>query len=71
MNLDGETNLNMNFLKCFIAGIAYGVRSSEVELVASKQMASDIRDQYVRFYKEMSMKVNLLFLGHSCTGTML
>jgi len=48
MNLDGETNLKMNFLKCSIVGTAYGVHSSEVELVAAKQMASDIGDQVVR-----------------------
>ncbi|XP_061370330.1 probable phospholipid-transporting ATPase 4 [Gastrolobium bilobum] len=35
----------MDFLKCSIAGIAYGMRSSEVELAAAKQMASDIEDQ--------------------------
>ncbi|XP_057455150.1 probable phospholipid-transporting ATPase 4 isoform X2 [Lotus japonicus] len=34
----------MDFLKCSIAGIAYGVRASEVELAAAKQMASDIDD---------------------------
>ncbi|KAM5579459.1 putative phospholipid-transporting ATPase 4 [Rosa sericea] len=35
----------MDFLKCCIAGIAYGVRSSEVELAAAKQMATDLDDQ--------------------------
>ncbi|KAJ1420336.1 P-type ATPase [Sesbania bispinosa] len=35
----------MDFLKCSIAGTAYGVRSSEVELAAAKQMASDLEDQ--------------------------
>lgn len=35
----------MDFLKCSIAGTAYGVRSSEVELAAAKQMASDIDEQ--------------------------
>ncbi|CAJ1955462.1 unnamed protein product [Sphenostylis stenocarpa] len=35
----------MDFLKCSIAGTAYGVRSSEVELAAAKQMASDLDDQ--------------------------
>ncbi|KAK8465055.1 hypothetical protein PHAVU_010G136600 [Phaseolus vulgaris] len=35
----------MDFLKCSIAGTAYGVRSSEVEVAAAKQMASDIEDQ--------------------------
>lgn len=35
----------MDFLKCCIAGIAYGVRSSEVELAAAKQMATDLEDQ--------------------------
>ncbi|XP_020219615.1 probable phospholipid-transporting ATPase 4 [Cajanus cajan] len=34
----------MDFLKCSIAGTAYGVRSSDVELAAAKQMASDIDD---------------------------
>ena len=36
MNLDGEINLKMNFLKCSIVCTAYGVHSSEVELAASK-----------------------------------
>jgi len=67
MNLDGETNLKMVFLKCSFAGIAYVVCSTEVELVAAKQKASDIRDQDLRFYKEVSMHVNLSLLGHSCT----
>ncbi|KAM1016849.1 probable phospholipid-transporting ATPase 4 isoform X2 [Malus sylvestris] len=35
----------MDFLKCSIAGTAYGVRSSEVELAAAKQMASDLEDR--------------------------
>jgi len=52
-------------------GIAYGVRSSEDELAAAKQMASNIEDKDVRLYKQMLMKVNLLFLGHSCIDTML
>ncbi|KAK4751216.1 hypothetical protein SAY87_004698 [Trapa incisa] len=34
----------MDFLKCSIAGIAYGVRASEVELAAAKQMALDLED---------------------------
>lgn len=32
----------MDFLKCSIAGSAYGVGSSEVELAAAKQMATDL-----------------------------
>ncbi|KAL8217348.1 hypothetical protein R6Q57_020721 [Mikania cordata] len=32
----------MDFLKCSIAGIAYGTRSSEVELAAASQMAMDL-----------------------------
>ncbi|XP_020583665.1 probable phospholipid-transporting ATPase 4 [Phalaenopsis equestris] len=32
----------MNFLKCSIAGISYGVSSSEVEIAAAKVMASDV-----------------------------
>lgn len=32
----------MDFLKCSIAGTAYGVRSSEVELAAAQQMAIDL-----------------------------
>lgn len=32
----------MDFLKCSIAGIPYGVRASEVELAAAKQMANDM-----------------------------
>ncbi|KAE9585927.1 hypothetical protein Lal_00010005 [Lupinus albus] len=35
----------MDFLKCSIAGTAYGVRASEVEVAAAKQMASDIEEQ--------------------------
>ncbi|GLU14341.1 hypothetical protein SLE2022_309170 [Rubroshorea leprosula] len=35
----------MDFLKCSIAGTAYGVRSSEVEIAAAKQMAMDFEDQ--------------------------
>ncbi|KAL9235477.1 hypothetical protein vseg_010234 [Gypsophila vaccaria] len=35
----------MDFLKCSIAGVAYGTRSSEVELAAAKQMAKDLHDQ--------------------------
>jgi len=34
----------MNLLKSSIAGIAYGVCSSEDELAAKKQRAYDIRD---------------------------
>ncbi|KAJ4957996.1 hypothetical protein NE237_025107 [Protea cynaroides] len=32
----------MDFLKCSIAGASYGVRSSEVEIAAAKQMAFDL-----------------------------
>ncbi|EYU45866.1 hypothetical protein ABFS82_04G095300 [Erythranthe guttata] len=35
----------MDFLKCSIAGTPYGMRSSEVELAAAKQMALDIDGQ--------------------------
>ncbi|XP_022721549.1 probable phospholipid-transporting ATPase 4 [Durio zibethinus] len=35
----------MDFLKCSIAGTAYGVRPSEVELAAAQQMAIDLEDQ--------------------------
>ncbi|KAK1308287.1 putative phospholipid-transporting ATPase 5 [Acorus calamus] len=35
----------MDFLKCSIAGVSYGVRSSEVELAAARQMAMDLRGQ--------------------------
>ncbi|KAJ4851641.1 putative phospholipid-transporting ATPase 4 [Turnera subulata] len=35
----------MDFLKCSIAGTAYGVRSSEVEVAAARQMAMDLEDQ--------------------------
>ncbi|CAN7040803.1 hypothetical protein IGI04_006369 [Brassica rapa subsp. trilocularis] len=34
----------MDFLKCSIAGTSYGVRSSEVELAAAKQMAVDLEE---------------------------
>lgn len=39
----------MDFLKCSIAGTAYGVRSSEVELAAAKQMAIDLGEQEEEF----------------------
>ena len=42
-----------------------------LNLLQQKQMASDIGNQVVRLYKEVSMKVNLLFFGYSCVGTML
>ncbi|MBA0571552.1 hypothetical protein Golax_001794 [Gossypium laxum] len=35
----------MDFLKCSIAGIPYGVSPSEVELAAAQQMANDQEDQ--------------------------
>ncbi|VAI89711.1 unnamed protein product [Triticum turgidum subsp. durum] len=35
----------MDFLKCSIAGVSYGVRASEVERAAAKQMASGAADQ--------------------------
>ncbi|XP_030525252.1 probable phospholipid-transporting ATPase 4 [Rhodamnia argentea] len=35
----------MDFLKCSIAGTAYGAGSSEVELAAAKQMAIDLEEQ--------------------------
>ncbi|CAK8535942.1 unnamed protein product [Lathyrus sativus] len=35
----------MDFLKCSIAGTTYGVRSSEVEVAAAKQMASDLEEE--------------------------
>ncbi|KAI3763388.1 hypothetical protein L1987_53845 [Smallanthus sonchifolius] len=34
----------MDFLKCSIAGVPYGVRSSEVELAAANQMAMDLEE---------------------------
>ncbi|EXB29700.1 Putative phospholipid-transporting ATPase 5 [Morus notabilis] len=39
----------MDFLKCSIAGTAYGARSSEVELAAAKQMAIDLGEQEDEF----------------------
>ncbi|KAL5579444.1 hypothetical protein UlMin_011886 [Ulmus minor] len=39
----------MDFLKCSIAGTAYGMRSSEVELAAAKQMAFDLGEQESEF----------------------
>jgi len=36
----------MDFLKCSIAGVSYGVGSSEVEIAAAKQMASEAPDQH-------------------------
>ncbi|GAB2269219.1 Probable phospholipid-transporting ATPase 4 [Dionaea muscipula] len=35
----------MDFLKCSIAGTAYGTRNSEVEIAAAKQMAMDFEEQ--------------------------
>ncbi|KAF7135532.1 hypothetical protein RHSIM_Rhsim08G0235400 [Rhododendron simsii] len=35
----------MDFLKCSIAGMAYGTRSSEVELAAARQMALNVDDE--------------------------
>lgn len=35
----------MDFLKCSIAGTAYGVKASEVELAAARQMAHDLEEQ--------------------------
>ncbi|XP_010242266.1 PREDICTED: probable phospholipid-transporting ATPase 4 [Nelumbo nucifera] len=35
----------MDFLKCSIAGVSYGVGSSEVEIAAAKQMAFDLSGQ--------------------------
>ncbi|KAG8094537.1 hypothetical protein GUJ93_ZPchr0012g21779 [Zizania palustris] len=37
----------MDFLKCSIAGVSYGVGSSEVEIAAVKQMASGADDQEI------------------------
>ncbi|KAK6773396.1 hypothetical protein RDI58_028634 [Solanum bulbocastanum] len=37
----------MDFLKCSIAGTAYGMRASDVELAAAKQMAEDIGGHYI------------------------
>lgn len=34
----------MDFLKCSIGGTPYGIRNSEVELAAAKQMAMDLED---------------------------
>ena len=61
-NLDGETNLKINLLKCSIAGTAYGVHPSELELAAAKQMAFDIGDLDVRLYKFCKFK-NLKCFG--------
>ncbi|KAK1403838.1 Phospholipid-transporting ATPase [Heracleum sosnowskyi] len=44
----------MDFLKCSIAGIAYGTRVSEVELAAAKKMARDLDGQDPDF---MSLQV--------------
>ncbi|GAB2225542.1 hypothetical protein Droror1_Dr00006339 [Drosera rotundifolia] len=35
----------MDFLKCSIAGTAYGTRTSEVEIAAAKQIAMDLEEQ--------------------------
>ena len=58
-NLDGETNLKMNHLKCSIVGTAYGVNPSEVELASAKQMTFDIGDLDVRLFKEVLKIQNL------------
>ncbi|CAA6666143.1 unnamed protein product [Spirodela intermedia] len=38
----------MDFLKCSIAGVSYGIGSSEVEIAAAKQMASEISGAHER-----------------------
>ena len=65
------TNLKMNLLKSSIVGTAYGVRFSEDGLATEKQMASDIRDQDVCFYKRVSHCMDLLALGISCLPRLL
>ena len=40
-----------------------------LNMLQQNQIASNIWDQVVRLYKEVSMKVNLLFFGHSYTNT--
>ncbi|CAL0332437.1 unnamed protein product [Lupinus luteus] len=50
----------MDFLKCSIAGTAYGVRASEVEVAAAKQMASDIEEQDSDFSNFPMSKSNML-----------
>lgn len=48
----------MDFLKCSIAGTAYGVRSSEVELAAEKQMGYDLGDPDDEFSNFPMRKAN-------------
>ncbi|OIW08992.1 hypothetical protein TanjilG_05968 [Lupinus angustifolius] len=50
----------MDFLKCSIAGAAYGVRASEVEVAAAKQMASDVEEQDSDFSNFPMSKSNML-----------
>ncbi|KAE8675331.1 putative phospholipid-transporting ATPase 5 [Hibiscus syriacus] len=52
----------MDFLKCSIAGTAYGVHSSEVELAAAQQMATDLEDQLVSGKRENNKKLSLKVL---------
>ncbi|XP_016474984.1 putative phospholipid-transporting ATPase 7 [Nicotiana tabacum] len=49
----------MDFLKCSIAGIAYGTRASDVELAAAKQMAEDLGGQDLEISQRRSSEIEL------------
>ncbi|GAB4842574.1 Probable phospholipid-transporting ATPase 4 [Ancistrocladus abbreviatus] len=46
----------MDFLKCSIAGTAYGTRDSEVEIAAAKQMALDLEENDSEVSKSFPME---------------
>ncbi|KAM3375108.1 putative phospholipid-transporting ATPase 7 [Capsicum galapagoense] len=49
----------MDFLKCSIAGSAYGTRASDVELAAAKQMAEDLGGQDPDMSRRESSEIEL------------
>ncbi|RWV99120.1 hypothetical protein GW17_00037991 [Ensete ventricosum] len=55
----------MDFLKCSIAGVSYGVRASEVEIAAAKQLASEASGSPEHHNDEELGKDNVGFYGTS------
>ncbi|XP_068647334.1 probable phospholipid-transporting ATPase 4 isoform X2 [Aristolochia californica] len=55
----------MDFLKCSISGVSYGLRSSEVEIAAAKLMAADLNGQN----QQVSVPVESPRDGDSWAGT--
>lgn len=53
----------MDFLKCSIAGVSYGIRTSEVEAAAAKLMATEISS-----FTENSPKSHQVARAESCLG---